>query len=46
MSIFKPRTRWILQSYRDYRVRQKAIRTLYELDSAALKDVGITLPIP
>jgi len=46
MSIFKPRTRSILQSYRDYRVRRKAIRTLYEMDAAVLKDVGITLPIP
>ena len=36
----------MLQSYRDYRARRKAVRTLYEMDAAVLKDVGITLPIP
>ena len=46
MSIFKPRARSIWQSYQDYRVRRKAVRTLYELDSAVLRDVGINLPIP
>jgi uncharacterized protein YjiS (DUF1127 family) len=43
MSIFKPSTRAMLQSYRDYRVRRKAVQTLAAMDAAALKDVGINL---
>jgi uncharacterized protein YjiS (DUF1127 family) len=46
MSLLNPTTRSILQSYRDYRVRRKAARTLSAMDAAVLKDVGINLPIP
>ena len=45
MSVFKARTRAILGSYRDYRVRRKAVQTLATLDAAVLEDVGINLPL-
>ena len=46
MSIFKPRTRAILRSYRDYRVRRKAAQTLAAMDAAVMEDVGINVPFP
>ena len=46
MSILARRLKAAFQSFQDYRARQKAARTLAELDDDVLKDIGINARFP